>query len=415
MSDQTGPGKPAPKQETAKQPGSPDGELVFSCAGQAFGGWTNVTVNRGIEQMPSSFDIRGSVKSPGEIRELVPLNSPCTISIGGHVVLTGYLERASIRLTDGQHVVTFVGRGRCCDLVDTAAIISSNSRMSTAISTLAKELAAPYAGPILVLTPDGEGDAKLYDYAVNLGESPYDIIERIARWEGLLVYENADGNLVLSRVGKLKHASGFTEGQNIQIADYTHTMDQRFSRYIPLLMSSDTLSREGEIFGSNRAGKEALDPDITRYRPRIIISEQMVGNENLAGQRAVWEATRRAGQSRRITITTDSWLDAAGTPWTPNMLAPVDLPSGGLQVPGYIVANVAYRRDPIMGTTAVVTLMPPEAFSIQPSALLPVQARQITERPNPTGTSTPPIPPITTPNASPPRVNLYPPPAGGPL
>ena len=357
--------------------GPPDGDLVFSAAGQTYAGWTGISVTRTVEGMPSRFDVRGTVKFPGELRGVIPLNSPCTITIGGHVVLTGYFERYVHALGAEDHNVVLAGRGRCCDLVDCAALIPNQTAPQTSVTALAKTLVKPFAGgAIQVLTPDGDGAGQQFSFTVDLGETPYEIIERIARYEGLLTYENADGNLVLARIGKVKHASGFAEGKNIQSAEFSYCMDGRFSVYIPLLMSSDTLTRDGSVAGGgNAAGPRVTDPGINRYRPRIIVSEQANNGQFLAEQRANWEMNQRTGRGFRATIVCDSWLDSAGTPWTPNQVAPMVLPSLGINEPGWVIVEVTYNRNGRSGTTATVVLCPPEALSIEPSAPNAVQQR----------------------------------------
>ena len=49
-----------------------------------------------------------------------------------------------------------------------------------------------------------------------LGETPYQIIESMARYAGYLVYEDETGALVLDRVGTKPHASGFSLPGNIE-------------------------------------------------------------------------------------------------------------------------------------------------------------------------------------------------------
>ena len=372
---------PASQQDAPQRSlgGLPDGELIFSAAGQTFAGWTSVSVTRTVEGMPSRFDVRGTVKFPGELRGVIPINSPCTITIGGHVVLTGFLERYVHAIGAEDHNVVLTGRGRCCDLVDCAARIENQTVVQTSIVALAKKLVQPFAGgAIQVIAPDGDGNGERFAFTIDLGETPYEVIERIARYEGLLTYENESGDLVLARVGKVKHASGFAEGKNIQSAELSIAMDGRFSVYTPLLMSTDPYSHDGSGgYGGNRAGADVIDRNVNRYRPRIIVSEQANNGQSLAEQRAVWEMNQRAGRSFRASLVCDSWLDSAGTPWTPNQIAPLVLPSLGISEPGWVIAEVTYSRNGRSGTTATVVLYPPEAFSIEPSAPNAVQARML--------------------------------------
>ena len=64
-----------------------------------------------------------------------------------------------------------------------------------------------------------------------IGESAFEVIERVGRYRGLLAYDQPDGSLILAQVGATQAASGFTEGENVQEATLTWSMDQRFSDY----------------------------------------------------------------------------------------------------------------------------------------------------------------------------------------
>ena len=79
-----------------------------------------------------------------------------------------------------------------------------------------------------------------------------------------------------------------------------------------------------------------------------------------------WPAVSAA--RRPFKLTCDSWRDSAGKLWQPNYLATVDLPTLKLSKVKWIIATVTFRKD-ASGTHADLTLMPPDAFSVQPSTL----------------------------------------------
>ena len=85
---------------------------------------------------------------------------------------------------------------------------------------------------------------------------------------------------------------------------------------------------------------------------------------------------RRAGRSRVVNVTCDSWRDSAGTLWTPNTLVPISLPSLKLVADGFVITEVSYVRSgddgEDGGTTAELTLMQPDALKPEPIVLQPV-------------------------------------------
>jgi prophage tail gpP-like protein len=388
---------------SAVQPGGgqPDGELLIKTGGQIFASWIAVSVTLGVERMPSSFSIEATIKTPGDLRPVIPINSATQLLIGGHVVVTGYVEKIVNQISPGSHTLTLEGRGRCCDLVDCSALLPGASITGASIGSLAKQLVKPFAGPIAVVMPNGDGDKKDYIFNITLGETPYELLERVGRYEGLIPYENADGNLVLARAGTAKHASGFTEGQNVQEISFTQSVNERYSTYIPQIMSADTLSQLGA--NGNAAGAPASDPGITRYRDKVIVSEQMTNGAFLAEQRAAFEALQRIGRAFVVELVCDSWLDSAGMPWTPNQLVPVSMPSIGLNVPDLVIISVNFLRNGQTGTTARLTLMDKRALTIEPSALQGINAQfnpaANSQTPGPLGTPVPTVAPLSAQNA----------------
>ena len=68
-------------------------------------------------------------------------------------------------------------------------------------------------------------------FTIYLGETSYQILERVCRYAAYLLYEDETGALVLDRVGTNKMASGFTMPGNIEGASSTLSIQDRFSDY----------------------------------------------------------------------------------------------------------------------------------------------------------------------------------------
>jgi prophage tail gpP-like protein len=218
----------------------------------------------------------------------------------------------------------------------------------------------------------GPVGAAIPQFNLMIGETAFEVIERVGRYRGLLAYEQPDGSLLLAQVGTESHASGFAEGVNVQSATASFSMDQRFSEYRVFLQSMDVLADLGD--GGNLLAV-VKDPNVPRHRMHAIIAEAASGaGLDVAKQRGKWEAARRAGRSRMVTIETDSWRDSAGALWTPNMLATLDMPTVKLASESWIISEVSYQRDGEKGTTAELVLMPPDAFLPEPVVLQPVFA-----------------------------------------
>jgi prophage tail gpP-like protein len=296
--------------------------------------------------------------------------SKCTVTCGKDTVVTGYVDRYEVTVGPAQHDVVVQGRGLCQDLTDCSAdLLSADSGivggMINASSTL--DLATRLAKPFNITAKSIPTDLgkPIPSFQVAIGETPYEIIERAARYAGFLVYEDETGTLILDQVGTKAMASGFAIPGNVEGAHSELSIDQRFSSYAVVWSTVDQLSDLGQ--GSFQRAV-AVDKTMPRYRPHIFISEQIVPDFDIATARANWEMGRRLGRSQAITLTCDSWRDTAGALWKPNMLASINAPALKIVNANWIIGTVTYRKDE-SGTHADLVLMPPDAFKPEPSPL----------------------------------------------
>jgi prophage tail gpP-like protein len=342
-----------------------DGDITLIVGGQSISGWTSVRITRGIERCPSDFDIGLTELFPGETNDLaVQEGDACVVQIGNDTVITGYVDRFIPGVDAEKHTIRIVGRGKCGDLVDCAAEWDNGQISGSSMLGIAQKLAAPYG---ITVTSAVANLPAIPQFNMMIGETAFEIIERIARFSQLLPYDTPDGNLYLSQVGTVQAASGFTLGQNVRRAEVEYSMDQRFSVYKAFIQSMAVLGDLGD--GGNLLAT-VNDPNCTRHRMRVIISEGGGLGNNIAIQRATWEMNRRAGRSKIVSLEADSWRDSAGTLWTPNTLVPISLPQLKLPNEIWLISEVTYRRDE-RGTAADLVIMAPQAFNPEPILLQP--------------------------------------------
>jgi len=381
-------------------------------------GWQSVEINRSVEVMPNHFTLTMTEEFSDDPTKILALpGSKCAVSIGPDLVVTGYIDRYDAAISPTQHEVRIIGRGLCQDLVDCSAdLLSPSGPLSNGAAQVhnALQLATILCEPfgITARCPFPPDPGPILVFQVQLGETPYDIIERVARYQGYLVYEDETGQLVLDRAPSYKTTqsmhSGFAEGVNVEAAASSLAMDQRFST-ITVVWSTVDLLTEGttpnvfnnrgqsvdialapastiiralptsimNVYESSVALKpgegSAVDAGlatIKRYRPRIIQSSQTDGTQDYGQRMADWEMARRIGRSESVHITCDSWRDDHGKLWTPNWYAVVNIPKLKMVNANWVIVSVTFRKDQT-GTHADLNLMPERALSIQPSILLP--------------------------------------------
>lgn len=343
-------------------------ELTLKVGNKLVQGWDNIRVTRGIERLPSDFDLSLMDYYPGsDGEEFVRKGDPCHVMLGDDLVMTGYIDRWNPALSKSRHEIRATGRSKCQDLVDCSAEWPNNVISQANALQIAQRLAAPYG---INVSSDVEDMATVPQFTLNWGESSQEVIDRISRWAALLYFDTPDGNLLLTRVGTRKAASGVAQGENIEYASFTDSMDERFSDYIGVSMTTTPVAEFSPNAGYDTVTlARARDPEAAkmRYRNRVIIVEStMIANQQ--AQNCIdWEMNRRFGRSRQLQVTIDSWRDKSGKLWEPNTLIPINLPKFGLKDELWLLAEVTFLRGE-QGTTARMVLMPPAAFAVQPYA-----------------------------------------------
>jgi len=341
-------------------------DLTLIVGNRAISGWQGIRVTRGIERLPSDFEIEMTELYPGEANAfVVQPGDSCQVKIGDDLVITGYIDRYSPSLSSRRHSIRIMGRGKCADLVDCSAEWPSGQISGATVLGIAQKLAAPYG--ISVSSQVAEETTIIPQFNVCWGETPFSIIERLCRYRAMLAYDQPDGNLLLSRVGVLAHSTGFAEGKNVESAHVLLTQDQRYSDYVVRMLSTSVFSDAGGNQGDILAHTE--DKGVKRHRLKYIIETGgMV--QDLGKMRGGWEAVRRFGRSAMVRIEADSWRDGDGKLWTPNQVVPVDLPSLRVGQKAWLISEVTFERGD-RGTRAHLTIMPPDAFVPQPILLQP--------------------------------------------
>ncbi|MDC9607266.1 phage baseplate assembly protein [Xenorhabdus griffiniae] len=342
-------------------------ELSLVINGKRIYGWDSVRVTRGIERLPSDFELMLMDYYPGSSeKQLVEAGQSCQVLLGDDPVITGYIDIWNASINKNSHQIRVTGRSKCQDLVDCSAKWPQNVITSATALQIAQKLAKWYG---IEVTSDVTDMKSVPQFTLNWGESSQEIIDRITRWSALLYYDTPDGNLFLTRVSDKLAASGVAQGKNIELADYQSSMNERFSEYSGLSMNVSGLSELSAGRGYDVVTiATAKDPEAEkmRYRNYVTIIESTLHTWGKEQDSINWEMNRRYGRSKVLKVLVDSWRDVGGTLWTPNTLIPIHLPVFGLESEQWLLSEVSYVRNKDDGTRAELTLMPPAAFTVQP-------------------------------------------------
>ncbi|WP_145587188.1 phage baseplate assembly protein [Yersinia kristensenii] len=344
-------------------------DLTLEVGGRAITGWSKIQVTRSIEKLPSSFELSLMDRYPAsEWQQWVNPGDACVVKLGNDAVLTGYIDSWDNKISGTTHEVTAKGRSKCQDLVDCSAEWPNSVISQSTVLQIAQKLAEPYG---INVTSDITDMAVVPKFTLNWGETAQAVIEHVTRWAALLYYDQPDGNLYLTRVGQRKAASGVEQGVNILSANLHTDINQRFIDYTGVALSNNAMARRPASGGNNiSALVRTQDTELAqqlpnRHRNKIIIVESTMNSENLVRNSLDWSINRNNGHSKMLSVQVDHWRDRNNQLWETNSLIPITIPSMGLKNELWLLSSVTYLKD-ANGTVANMTLMPPEAFAVQP-------------------------------------------------
>ncbi|MBR8030787.1 phage baseplate assembly protein [Burkholderia vietnamiensis] len=352
------------------KPAADEVRVLLTQDGLSLTGWKSVRITRSIEFATSSFDLACSADA-NTLKLMSKEGAPIKVSIGDDVVLTGYVETIESIMTPRTHDVRISGRGKLADLVDCSCRIDKINA-STKLVDLCTTIAQPYSVKVLVAD---EATQKLLDQLqvlprqlVSITETAWEVIERYARYCGVLVYEGADGELVISTAGTEEGDSGVALGENIEAIVCTKTTLGTFSTFNAVL-SAYSMGADDEGVANLPAVTVIAKSTTGRLRPTYFVAEMSAADPNYVLKRVNWMASRAYGRSRRVRVMVDNWRDADGVPWTPNINYPVSADAVG--VPDstiLLLAEVTYIRNE-NGTHAELVFGPRQGFIPEPVAL----------------------------------------------
>lgn len=333
----------------------PDVRLTVD--GQTYRGWTEVLIRRGIEQVAGTFELTVTERWAGQ-DEPWPIRQgrQCALSVDGQAVISGYVDELLPSFDHQSHSVVVVGRDKTGDLVDCSAIAATGAWRDRTLLQVARDIARPFG---IKVTAETDVGSPFTVAALQEGETAWEALERAARMRGVLMVADAAGDLVITRAGKQRVGTPLVQGQNVLSARATFSMRDRYSQYI---CKSQMPGWDTSTPGHNAHPKaQAVDSAVPRYRPLIIVAEE-VGDARTLRDRAVWEAAVRMGRSARPAVTVQGWRYDDGL-WEPNRRVRVRIPFFELDH-DLLIVSVTYSLD-ARGTRAEIELCRPEAFDLQ--------------------------------------------------
>lgn len=328
--------------------------IQLNLNGAGYTGWKKLSVVRSVEALAGRFDIELSDKRPFP----VPRGGAVELLLYGNTIITGYTDSLSVDIASDDHILNISGRDKTGDLVDSSSLVQSQEMNNVTLREIVEAIVEPFGVTAIFQTNPTEVFKKFSFQQ----ETAFDAIERACRLRGVLASSNEKGEVVIQKYGQSRTIAGLALGENILRAAVTYNDTERFSVYKVYGQQSGDDNTSPEA--STNPNGESRDLAVTRYRPKIIIAEGNVDN-NIAQQRAEWEAAIRAARAVSVEVTVAGWTDDGGGLWRENRLVRTKILPLGING-DMLIKEVSYSLDDKNGEKTRLILVRPDAYEKQP-------------------------------------------------
>lgn len=331
-------------------------QVQLLVGGRVYEGWLSFSIVKTLEAPSGSFDLAISDRWPGQTAPWpIAPGDECQLNLGGEVMVTGYVDEVNYSLSGETRDLTVSGRDKTGDLVDCSFVEKTNQWRGSDAGSIASALAAPFGIP--VKAEGGEGEIK--NFKVEPGETAFEAIARLCKLKGLLAWPDNTGGLNLGPAGAESLGLTIDETDCISMA-VTYSFLDRYSDYeVKGQRPTVNDGRDaGKAKDDTQVKETAKDPAVNRYRPLLLISE---GAGAEAAERALWEASARAGRDVTVTVTLPGYRHKGGALWPLNKL--VGVKSAGLALADeLLISEIKFDCSPQGGHTTTLKLCRPDAF-----------------------------------------------------
>lgn len=339
--------------------------VTVKVGGKIFSRWTSVRITRGLKRCVSDCEL-GAV---GEFLPAILPFDPVTVYDGDDLLLTGYVVATQYGVSAADTRTTVHVQSKTQDLDDCMilGVFGTNQFNGYKLDALARVVAKQFGIDVVIGPGVDVGDP--FPDATFEHETAFAYLERLARQRGVLLTDDANGNLVLATAGTTRAPGPLVmgEGGNLYEAEGLLNGKGRFSQYT--ITSQAGIAQTGTDVQVGAAAI-ARDGGVPRFRPWAGMAESALVLAD-AQVRVDWEAAHRSGEAVNATLSVPEWRfgdPTSGPLWQANQVVACKVPRLALN-DDFLIAEVTYLYDEA-GKRTGLAVAPPSAFTPEPRATL---------------------------------------------
>jgi prophage tail gpP-like protein len=300
----------------------------ITVGGRTFRDWESVTVKMVEGESNHSFKLSVSEGAPltknfGSLQ--IKPGDHCTITLGGELAISGYVETRQGGYSATQHGIQIIGHSYNKAAADGAVMHKTMEFKNQPLQQIATSLLKPFG--IKFVPKTAMPTKKFPRVNVAPGTSAWHQLDTLARQRQVTLGTDKQGN-VTGRTFFMGGGDALIEGKNILEAQEVMTMN----------MGDGPYNQKSQTPGGNvNFGREAAGPTSKTdsrplgesskgvHAPQVALNEHP-GDKDDTKARGNMESQRRGQEQLQVTITVQGWHKPSGGLWEPGTKVQVQSP-----------------------------------------------------------------------------------------
>ncbi len=356
--------------------------ILLRVNGEDFNNFIDMSVSNSLQALSGKFEFTATSDDQG--------NFPFTVGDKVQVLIkeldflvgiaNGFIDTITIDYSKNTHTLRVSGRDKTEDIID-SHIKDIELGATFTLTQLIKK--------VLTFLEIKENDIKIIDQVGNIdpflpgelgsatqGETGFSFINKYAEKRQVLLSNDGDGNIVLTRVenplrnGEILNIKNAPLTNNVKSAKVVYDHSQRFHEYSVITQfnpGAECVNIAGakcdaaDVSTSvNRQGKSFTDGDIRITRKFILIPSSTM-TVDTATKRAEWEDALRKARTKKYHVTVQGFLSNDNLIWQTGQLVKVRDEFASINA-DLIVSEISYNFGVDGGSTTTLTLLPQDVY-----------------------------------------------------
>ncbi len=361
--------------------------ILLRVNGEDFNNFIDMSVSNSLQALSGKFEFTATSDDQG--------NFPFTVGDKAQVLIkeldflvgiaNGFIDTITIDYSKNTHTLRVSGRDKTEDIIDShIKDIELGTGSGFDLIDVIKA--------VLKFLEISEKDIKIINQVSNLerfvkgeigscaqGETGFSFINKYAEKSQVLLSNDGDGNIVLTRVdtplrnGEILNLKNAPLTNNVKSAKVVYDHSQRFHEYsvisqanigaecVNIAGESKTKCGADQVKDlTTRQGKSDIDDDIRITRKFILIPSTTMTVDTLT-KRAQWERSLRIARTRKYHVTVQGFLSNDNLIWQTGQLVKVRDEFASINA-DLIVSEISYNFGVDGGSTTTLTLLPQDVY-----------------------------------------------------